>query len=101
MAFAVLGPIPGTCCNCSAVAEFKSTECAGGGRLGSAQTCTTNSAISKKETAINVQDEIRRVRNSKSSDTISLLVVFRHWAEEGGLVRDLRAVADENDLLVG
>jgi|GEM_PF-6321647 len=101
MAFAVLGPIPGTCCNCSAVAEFKSTECAGGGRLVSAQTCTTNNAISKKETAINAQDEIRPAPDLKSSDTISLLVVFRHWAEEGGLVRDLRAVADENDLLVG
>jgi hypothetical protein len=25
MAFAVLGPIPGACCNSSAVAEFKST----------------------------------------------------------------------------
>ncbi len=24
------GPIPGICCNCSAVAEFKSSGCAGG-----------------------------------------------------------------------
>ena len=30
IAFAVLGPIPGTCWSCSAVAVFRSIECAGG-----------------------------------------------------------------------
>ncbi len=98
--FAMLGPISGTCCNSSAIAEFKSTECAGSRRLVSASDCTSRN-ISRKETAINVRDGIRHVRGFKSSDTISLRVVLRDRAEESGLVRDLCAVADENDLLVG
>src|SRR6202167_1492933 len=100
MAFAVLGPIPGTCCNSSAVAELQSMECAGGRRFVSAPNCTARNK-SMKETVINVRDEIRRVRGFKPSDTISLWVIFRHAAAESGLIRYLCAVTDHDDLLVG
>jgi hypothetical protein len=94
MAFAALRPIPDTCCDSSEVAEFKSTECAGGKRLASASTCTTNNAIRETETASNVPEVIGHLGDFSSSHTISLRVVLRDCAEQSGLVGDLCAVAD-------
>ena len=66
----------------------------------SAQTGAAKNRIGTEEIASNLQ-QIRRLRNLKSSDTISLRIVLHDWAEEGSLVCDLGAVADQDDLLVG
>ncbi len=89
IAAAVLGPIPGTNCNCSTLAEFKSRAFAGGAFF-----CATAALQQSRITATARADDSRL-------NAIALRIVLRDFTKERGLICNLRAIPNQNDLRVG
>src|ERR1700722_7603662 len=103
--FAVAGPMPGTCCNCSTEAELRSTGFAGGfffcARAAPLKRKSSDAAARINANRAMLLLEFTCSRSVEILLFVAVSVVFGEFTEQRGLFADLISVADDYDLRVG
>src|ERR1700728_253834 len=105
IAFAVVGPTPGSSWSSFAPARLISILCVGGffaaeAEAAAARINAASRTIHASADPSFIGQTCEEHTTRKSIQLVSLRVLRRDWAEQCGLFGDLRAIADDHDLRV-